>query len=69
MPILNRPPVDTDNNDKHYKTLVQRQVRVEKNYDALRNYNSIPKGSTATVKRWQRTVDLWNKSRQRETKP
>ena len=50
MPILNRPQLNT-NNDHHYETLVERQAKVDKNYDTLRNYNSIPKDSTVAVQR------------------
>ena len=58
MLILNRPPVNTDNDDEDYEKLVQRQVKTDKIYDALRNYSSIPKGSTVAVQRRDR--GLWN---------
>ena len=43
---LNRPPINTNNDDDHYKTLVEIQSKAGKNYDTLRNYNLIPIGST-----------------------
>ena len=46
-----RPQANTDNSDEHNETLVQRQVRADRNYDTLRNYNSIPVGSTVVVLR------------------
>ena len=49
MLILNRPPVNTHNDDEHYKTLVQRQTKADKSYDTLRNYISIQIGSTVVV--------------------
>ena len=42
MTIFNRPSVNTDNDDKHYETLVERQVKADKNCDTLRNSNSLP---------------------------
>ena len=51
MPILNRPPVHTNNNDDHYETLVERQAKADKYYDTLRNYNSIQMGSTVVIQR------------------
>ena len=51
MAILNWPPVITDKNDEYYDTLIQRQANDEKNYDTLRNYNSIPIESTVVVQR------------------
>ena len=51
MPILNRPPINTSNNDDHYETLEERQAKADTNYDTLRNYNSFPIGSTVEVQR------------------
>ena len=49
MLILNRPLAYTDNDNGHSETLVQRQAKAYKSYDTLRNYNSIPIGSTIAV--------------------
>ena len=51
MPIINKAPVNTDNDDDHYEALVNRQMKVDKNYDTLRNYRYIPIGSTVAVQR------------------
>ena len=68
MLILNRPPVNTDNNDEHYEKLVPRQMKTEMNYDTFRKYNSIPVWSTVAVQwGWQRTVDTWKNSKQMGT--
>ena len=36
MPILNIPPINKNNNDDHYETLVERQTKAEKDYDTHR---------------------------------
>ena len=41
-----------DNDDTLYKASVDRQIKSSKNYDTLRNYNSIPIGSTVPVQ-WE----------------
>ena len=46
MLIINGPRVHTDNDDEHYKTLVEREAKADKNYDTLSNYHPIPIGST-----------------------
>ena len=51
MPMLHRPPINTNNNDDYYETLMERQGKAEKNYGAPRNYNSVPVGSTVVVQR------------------
>ena len=51
MPILNIPPVIADNDDEHWETLVQRQLKADKNCDTLRNYNYIPVGTSIAVQR------------------
>ena len=64
MPIINRPPVGSDNNDKHYEALVKRQMKNDKSHDASRKYAAIPVGSTVVVqhKYWW-NVDPWNNRR------
>ena len=54
VPILNRPPINTSNGDGYYETLVERRVKADKNYDALRNYYSFPVRSTVPVQREDR---------------
>ena len=49
MPILKRPHIHTNNDDEHYETSVERQAKADRNYDTLRNYNSIPVESTIAV--------------------
>ena len=51
MPILNMLPVNTENDDEHYETLVQQQAKTNKNHDTPRNYNFTPIGSTVVVQR------------------
>ena len=60
MPIINRPPTNTNNDDEHYKTLAEIQTEADKNYDTLRNYNSIPIGSTAAVQREDDRFDMFH---------
>ena len=45
MPIVNRPLINS-NNDEHYKALVNRQTKNDKNNDTFRNYVSFSIGST-----------------------
>ena len=49
MPALNRLPINTNNDDDHYETLMERQAKADKDYDTSRNYNSIPVVSTGVV--------------------
>ena len=49
MPIINRPPIGLNNNDKHYKALIKRQTKNDKNHDTPRIYTSFHIGSTAVV--------------------
>ena len=44
MPILNRPQIITNNDDDHYRMLVERQAKAYKNHDSLRGHYSIPIG-------------------------
>ena len=46
MLILNRLEINTNKDDTHCKTLLERQLKADKNYDILRNNNPIPIGST-----------------------
>ena len=49
MSILNRPLINTNNTDDHYKTLVKWQTEGGKIYDTLRNFYSISIGYTVVV--------------------
>ena len=39
MPIINRLPINMDNDDEHYEVLVNRQGKHDKKYDTARNYD------------------------------
>ena len=49
MPIINRIPINSDNDDDHNEALVKRQIRNDKNYDTARNYDLFLIGSTVMV--------------------
>ena len=49
MAIINRPPISLNNDNKHYEALFKRQMKNYMNHDTLRNYASIPIGSTVVV--------------------
>ena len=49
MPIINRLPINLDNDDDHYEVLVNRQANNDKKYDTARNYHLFSIGSTAAV--------------------
>ena len=49
MPIINRPPIGLNNNDKHYEASVKRQMKNYKIHDTPRKYASVPIGSTVVV--------------------
>ena len=49
MPLINRIPINSDNNEDHYKALVKRQTRNDKNYDAARNNDLFSLESTVAV--------------------
>ena len=48
MPIINRLPINSNNDDKHYGALVTRQTR-NNNYDNARNYDSFSIGKHGIV--------------------
>ena len=52
MPIINRIPINSDNDEDHYESLVKKQTRNDKNYDAARNYDLFSIGSTVAVQ-WE----------------
>ena len=49
MPIINRLPINLDNDDKHYEALVNRQAKTNKKYDTARNYYLFSIRSTVVV--------------------
>ena len=51
MPKPNRPLINTNNDDDHYETPVERKTKAGKSYDTLREYYSIPVGSTEVIQR------------------
>ena len=57
MPIINRIPINSDNDDDHYEVLVKRQIRNNKNYDTTRNYDLFSVGSTVGVQ--EKDVGPW----------
>ena len=42
MPVLDRIPINIDNDDKHHKNLIHRQSKNDQNNDASRIFVSIP---------------------------
>ena len=49
MPIINRIPINSDNNDDYYEALVKRHIRNDLNYYTARNYDLFSTGSTVAV--------------------
>ena len=49
LPIVNRLPINTNNEDEHYDMLVNRQTKNDKNNITFRNYASFSIGSTVAV--------------------
>ena len=49
MLVINRSLLNADKDDDNYDVLVERQGKTEKNYDTLRNYNSIQRWSVLVV--------------------
>ena len=58
MPIINRMPINTDNDDDHYEALLKRQTRNDENYDTARNYDLFSIGSTVAVQ--QEDGEMWD---------
>ena len=52
MPVINRSPINAENDDDHYEALVERQTKADKNYDTLEGPYSIFVGSTVAA-RWE----------------
>ena len=49
MPIINRLPINLDNDNEHYEALVNRQAKSYKKYDTARNYDLFSIGYTVAV--------------------
>ena len=49
MLIVNRPPINSKNDDEHYEALVNRQTRNDKIYDTSRSYAFFPLESTEVI--------------------
>ena len=49
MPIINRLPINSNNNAGHYEVRVKRQMKNDKNHETYGNYAPIPIGSTVVV--------------------
>ena len=47
--MINRPLIGLNNNDEHYKALIRRPMKNDKNHDTPRMYASIPVGSAVAV--------------------
>ena len=52
MPIINRLPINSNDDDEHYGVLINRQRRNAKNNDTSRSYVSFSIGSTVAVQ-WE----------------
>ena len=61
MPIINRLPINLDNNDEHYEALVNRQAKNDTKYDTARNYDFFFNRvyCSGSVKGWW-TMDPWH---------
>ena len=57
MLVFNRSTINADNDDDHYEALVARQLKAGKKFGTIRDYNSIPIGSTVAVQ-WEERK-LW----------
>ena len=57
MPIINRLPINSNNDDEDYEVLVTGQTRNNMNYETSRSYYCISIGSTVVVQ--QEDGGLW----------
>ena len=57
MPVINRAPINTNNDDDPYERSLERQEKTDQKYDTHRNYNSIAIGSTVVAQQEDR--ELW----------
>ena len=49
MPVMDRPPINVDNDDEHHQTLMHRQGKNDQGSDTSKLFMSIPIGSTVAV--------------------
>ena len=49
MPIINRLPINLDNDNEYYEVLINSQAKNDKKYDNSRNYYLFSKGSTVVL--------------------
>ena len=49
MPVINRPPISTDNDHKHHKVLVTDNAKMNKTKMLPKNLVSLPIGSAVAV--------------------
>ena len=49
VPVINRPPVGTENDDEHHKALIGRQNRNDKGKGTSKSFVPFPIGSTVAV--------------------
>ena len=57
MPVINRLPVNSNNDGEHYEVLLKKQAKDDKNHETFINYVSFPLGSTVVVQ--QEGGGLW----------
>ena len=49
MPIIERLPINSENDDEHHEAFVNRQGKNDKKYNTARNYDLFSIGSTVAV--------------------
>ena len=54
MPVVNRKPVNVDNDDEHHIKIMHKQHKKDTNNDASQVFVSIPIGSTVAVQQEER---------------
>ena len=42
MPVINRPPIGIDNDDKHHKVIIQRQTKNNKDKETSKDFVPLP---------------------------
>ena len=50
MPVINRLPVGSDNDEEHHKVIIDRQSRNDKVDDTSKRFVSLPIGSSVVVR-------------------
>ena len=49
MPVMDRPPINIDNDDEHHQTSMHRQGKNDRANDTSKIFMSLPIGSTVVV--------------------